>query len=242
MSPLKFLAFVSLNISISAHAQDSVDTLFIDLSLKKSSLQYSRAMGDQWRLYNGGDYKEYRSINGEHPYFLSSDWSIGSILYDGDRYDDVPLLYDLFTGKVITSNMLNNRKMQLVDEKIKYFILDGHRFVHLRSTGKDNLPKEGYFEVIHDGQNTKAYSKHIKAYNETISGGSLYREFEYNVKYYILKKGAYYPVKNNSSILRILADQKQNMKKFISTNHIRFKTDPHKALAKILSHYDTLIP
>ena len=60
----------------------------------------------QSRLYNGGDYIVYMPKDEEHPYYRSDDWSYGSIVYWGELYENVPLLYDLSIDEALEQSEL----------------------------------------------------------------------------------------------------------------------------------------
>ncbi len=111
-----------------SHAQSiQEDSTFLREAEVHAIGLYSRNKRVQSHLFNGSEYIEYNSIAGEHPYY-EADWSDGIVFYDGEQYEHTPVLFDLSLDKLITENS-NGRPLQLISEKIKYFILNGHTFV-----------------------------------------------------------------------------------------------------------------
>ena len=66
---------------------------------------YYRQLGDQSPLYNGRLYSGYGFAFKEGiPYFLSAEFRRESVVYDGIRFDNIPLLYDDLSEAVISKD------------------------------------------------------------------------------------------------------------------------------------------
>ena len=91
-------------LSIFSFGQPIQDTTFLRASVLQAEKSYHTAMSKQLNIYNGRGYKTYTPTADEHPYFLTYDWIIGSIVYESDYYAEVPLLFDLSSEKVISEN------------------------------------------------------------------------------------------------------------------------------------------
>ncbi len=63
---------------------------------------YNQSLNEELHLFNGKEDKgyAYRFDNGT-PYFLTNDWSKGSLNYDGKVYENVSLLYDVVSDEVV---------------------------------------------------------------------------------------------------------------------------------------------
>src|SRR5437868_11207273 len=99
-------------------------------------------MSRQSQLLNGSTYIEYKPQKDEHPYFLP-EWYSGSIVYDGEQFDNVALLYDLNADVLVTENIYGANKIQLVSEKVDRFIIEKHLFVLLTGQKIEN----GFYEL-----------------------------------------------------------------------------------------------
>ena len=137
--------------------------------------------------------------------------------------------------KVITEHYSSRQKIQLIDDKIVYFILKEHRFVHLPGEGI----RKGFYEMVYEGP-TKVYVRREKNLQEKITGGELIRTFDEKTLYYIFKQDTYYLVKNKRAILNVLHDRKPELNQFISKNHIQFKSNREKNFATLAEYYDSI--
>src|SRR5271154_5846993 len=110
-----YLFFLSFSlVSLMVHGQGPpVDSSFLAKANEKAVEIYTQSIGSQANLYNGVEYRGYaenRSDKG-HAYFINNDWADGTIDYDGSRYENVPLMYDLVTDKVILEQPYNLFKL-----------------------------------------------------------------------------------------------------------------------------------
>lgn len=212
------------------------DTTFIAQSIQHSIALYTREIGGQTHLYNGSEYHEYKSVNGEDPYFIN-EWIEGEIYFDGNLYQKVPLLYDLSLDKIITEHHVSHQNILLVTDKVTYFVIQEHRFVLLR----DKQIRPGFYELPYDGK-TKVYIRNQKNFQETKLGSSLMykKEFEKKTWFYIYKNGTFYQVKNKKAVLKVLRDHKNELVQFIDQNKIKFNSNFGKNIARLAKYFDDI--
>ncbi len=238
-SPRPFL-FWSLLLPATAFCQTNLlDTAFLLSSVHHAKEIYSNSLRGQSHLYNGVQYKEYNvSLDDKGiPYFESDDWVEGSVDYDGEIHDRVSILYDVVNDKVVIEHGVRGLKLQLIDEKLKYFTLPGHRFVHLvRDTLKNSPMQSGYYDLLSNGL-VKFYVKWHKERLEKIEDQQKRWIFADNNNFYIWKKGIYFQVKTKSAVLKVLSDNK-TLRKFIRENKISFRQNRVQAIASVVSFYN----
>ena len=210
------------------------DTLFLIQARQNEVALYSKAMVAQSHLFNGTEYGDYRSLKEEHP-LLFLDWIDGSVFYEGVFYENIPLLYDISTDKLITEHYSSRQKIELIDSKIESFHLQNYHFVHLR----DDRLRKGFYELVYDGT-TKVYMRRQKALQQSLAGTEIRRSFGEKELYYIFKQGNYYSVKNKKTVLATLRERKSELNQFISKNHIRFKINREKSIAMVAEYYDNI--
>jgi hypothetical protein len=208
------------------------DTSFVSSSIDHAYDIYKQELGGQIQLYNGGAYKDYVSLKGEHPYFLSEDWAIGEIHYNGAYFDQVPLLYNIYSNQVITETPSAAIMIQLVRDKITSFTLHGRSFVFL----KENT-SPGFYELLCFGPIT-LYSRHVKEFLSTTSHFGIEHEFFEKTRYYILKEDTFYTVGNRKSVLNVLADRKRELRQFIRKNHLKFQQEREDAIVNVVNFYN----
>ncbi len=209
----------------------SADTTFIADARKSAVRVYTTTVGVGSQLYNGSEYKEYRSQKDEFPY-LFDDLMFGDVLFSGELYEGVPLYYDLANDQVVTSYPQGN-KIQLTRDKVEYFDIGGHRIVRLNN----NQLSEGFYDLLYDGK-MKLYARRQKVLITKINGNVAENDFELRIKYYLLKDGVYRTVKSKGSILSILKDKKKDLKRLLKEEKLKSKANREKAMARMLAAYE----
>jgi len=228
-----FISFVLAN-TWSFGQNVKVDSSFIADAKKNVIANYSNSISAQSHLYNGSAYTEYISQNDEHPYFID-EWIEGSVVYDEEFHDNVPLLYDISLDRNIVDNQYSIKKVMLVFEKVSEFTIQGHHFVMLKNTP---LPV-GYYELAYDGP-SKVYVRHRKSLQSKAVDYSVVNLFEEKKLYYIYKDGTFYSVRGKRSVLKLLEDKKKELKKFIRDNKLQFGNEKTRDISRLVQYYDQL--
>ena len=235
-----FLSFLAHTL---AFAQiNTPDTLFVNAAIDQAKNIYEQTTKSYSRLYNGKEYIEFKKTMPEVGilFFNSEEWEEGSVLYDGELYEHVSMRYDLLEEKLIVEHK-GYGEIELITEKIKYFEIAGHTFIRLTDKlGTKSLVSQGFYDLIYDG-NTRVLVKRWKVAEERVETQmSMILTFKEKNTVYIFKAGKYYPVSSKASVLKVFGDQKSALKKFISKNHIRYRSNREDAIVKIAGQYDEL--
>jgi hypothetical protein len=214
-----------------------VDTAFLAQAKKKSIALYTSTIQHQSRLYNGNDYVIYYAKDEEHPYYKNEDWGNGSVVYWGELYENIPLLFDLAVDQIITEHDRGN-PIKLLAEKVQGFVIWDHTFVRLYPDDKNKITV-GFYDHLYNGK-SKVYAKYSKNYREELEATRVIPQFDESVKYYLVKDGLFTVVKSKRSVLQVLSDHKSEVKNFIRKNRIAFKGNRDEALVRVTQFYDTL--
>jgi hypothetical protein len=230
-----YLLCVGLLSSLISFGQNSrADTLFVAAAKKNSIALYEKSISGQSHLYNGSAYTEYISQGTENPYFID-EYLEGSVMYDEEFHDNVPLLYDISLDRIVIDNAFSIKKVMLVNEKVAAFTIKDHRFVHLV---KAAVP-EGHYEIMYDGK-SKVYVRHRKTLQSKRVDYSVINVFEEKKVYYIYKDGRFYSVKSKGSVLKVLETKKKELKKFIRDSKLVFGENRAKDIGRVVERYDQL--
>lgn len=239
---MKVLMIIVYAISITgAIAQmPTADTAFLQIAVNNAIGQYKSAISGNELYYNGSAYREPAHAEDEHPYFLTEEWTFGSLRFEGQDFNNVPMLYNSVSDQVI-SETPNGNLVVINPQKVNSFTIHNHNFVRIdNSTVNNSLPETGFYNVLYNGK-TRVIVMREKKMQEKLENQQLHISFEIKNRYFILKKGKYYPVKNKKSILKVLEEQKSSLRTLINKNGIRFKNNREQSLARIAEFYDTLI-
>ena len=241
LKPKSFLAAVVLLVSAFASAQ-SPDTLFVSVARRNSLKTFETATVVQSGLFSGSQYNEPRRTNDEHPFFLSEQWLEGNVYYKGQVYENIALLYDITTDRLV-SELFNGQPFALVTEHLVKFTVAGHRFVRIDNASVGNsLPASGFYELAYDGP-TRTITRHVKVQEERIENNTIQINYEPKTRYYILVKGNYIRITSKGSLLKALVDHKTEVRSFLQRNKSSFKSPGLPAtLAAVAAYYDTLTP
>lgn len=202
--------------------------------------RYQQTLGAQARLYNGSKYRAPQHTLEEHPYFASEDWVMGSVYYDGERFDDVPLMYDLFQGVLVTEHYPSGHPIQLVYGKLQRFSIAGHNFEKIENeTVGNSLPRSGFYDILYPGP-TRVVARRQKQKREEIDAGGMERTYDERNRYYIFKNGVFFQVKSKSSVRKLMTDKKQEIKRYLKQHRAPFSLDRESMLKKTAEYYDSL--
>jgi hypothetical protein len=224
------------------HLNAQNDTAFYNASLANTIQFYESSLKGQQLYYNGSAYTELELTDDEEfPYFMTSEWQTGSIDFSGHHFNNIPLLYDITTDQVL-SEIFNDNIIALNPAKLSGFKMGNQNFVKIENrTINNSLPNSGYYEILYNG-NTKVIALHQKQRQERIEGKELHIYFDQKHRYFVFKKDRFYAVNNKRSILKVFDEQRNSLKSLISKNHIRFRHNNARALARVAELYNTLIP
>src|SRR5688500_18456578 len=89
------------------------DTIFLNQAIANAIRLYEKTLNTQSILYNGTQYVEPSQLDDHHPFFFTDDWTMSSVEYDGERFENVPVLYDLTNDKVISESH-NGSQIELI--------------------------------------------------------------------------------------------------------------------------------
>ena len=228
--------FVCLQFNLTAQNQfpDSTDNKQIPGKIIQS---YFTEVGDNTPLYNGTEYTmPYHGVTGT-PFYASDSFQNGTIIYDGVKYNNVKMAYDLVIDGLIIK-AYHDLNLKLVTEKINSFSFSNHMFVRIEHDSTTSKMRTGFYEVIYNGSVT-VLSKRKKQLENSFRAEDPYKfaEYEYN---YIKKGDNYFIIDNKNSLIEVFGDQKDEIKKFIRKNKIKLKKRKGDNIVKTAQYYEQL--
>lgn len=234
--PLIILTFLC----VQAIAQPKQDTAFVRLAQRNAVELHRKTLGSQSPIYNGSRYAAPKQTFEQHPYFSSEDWLTGTVHYDGEFFSDVALMYDLLSDAVITEHLPSGHAIQLVPGKLKKFSIAGHTFEKIiNDSSSSGLPRTGFYDVLYAG-NTKVVASRQKFLREKIEVRVITVTYEERNRYFILRDGIFFPVRSKGSVLKVLENRRQELKRFLKRERIIFSDNRELALKRLAEHYDNV--
>jgi hypothetical protein len=214
------------------------DSMLTHLAFEKAEQQYHASMAPETGLYRGSEYVVYaQNFKEGHPYFDKDHMRNGSVLYNGILYKDLPLVYDLVKGLVVTYAPLNAFKIILINELIDSFTIENHIFIQLKDSLNPSAPHPGYYEQIYKGR-ICIMKKEKKTIREQAGNDYIEKYIDHTVSYYLIKGNTWYPVNNKRSLLHTLGDRNKEARKYMRRNGLDMSEDKENAILKIAAWYD----
>ncbi|MEN8126017.1 MAG: hypothetical protein ABFR32_12920 [Bacteroidota bacterium] len=202
--------------------------IFTSFSQKKSTQkEYYKWFDDQvgienTGLFNGFRYSEkYRTIDGNHKFFISSEFNKGTIKYDGQIYFDIEMKYDIYEDQVIVklSTKAGESILQLIDEKIENFNFYNVQFERVSDKNSSISNMTGFFETLYQSQNFTSLKKYKKIIKKYIKSDFVYYTFKNEIDYYIYNNNEFYLVDSKKDLIKIFPDYKKEIKDHYKKNN-----------------------
>lgn len=223
-----------------AFPQSNEDTTFVNAAVHNTIQLYYTALKAQSRLNNGSKYRAPEHSIEQHPYLASEDWLTGSVFYDGELFTEVPLMFDLYNRVLITEHYPSGNSIQLVTQKLHHFTLGGHYFERIQNEAVANsLPGTDFYDILYQGK-TRVVAYRKKLLKKEIESNVIEISYDEKNRYFMLKDGVYLPVKSKASVLKILSDEKRELKRFCMQNRSAYWHNRELMLKDLAEHYDTL--
>ncbi|RAV99874.1 hypothetical protein [Pseudochryseolinea flava] len=212
------------------------DTTFINDAAASARKVLIKSKSRQSHLFNGVAYIEPNttSVN-QFPQYQSNEWTSGWVHYDGERFEGVGVLYDIFTDDVVVEMPSTGASVKLIKEKVSAFHIYDITFKNLSAPA----PTPGFYGLVYAGP-TPVYVRFEKNKQEHIESGSLSIDYEIKTRYYLVKNGAFHIIKTKGDIFNVLSDKKADLKQFMRQEKLKFKKNKQLSIVKLATFYDTI--
>ncbi|KAF2507861.1 hypothetical protein EYY60_18100 [Flavobacterium zhairuonense] len=207
---------------------------------KEVSNYFDKIVGQEiLNINNGKIYIDLYNLKTTHNYYSHKNFVKGTVFYDNQLYENIPIKYDIYTDQLVKSFENNDTfGITLINEKTDYFLIEDKRFVNIDS--KYKFPKiiTGFFEEKYLGKNISLYIKHFKTAKEIIIESSLYTEFKEYSDYQLLYNSTFTAVNTQKEILTAFPQLKKEIKNYYKKNKILEETNPYQFKADLIQFID----
>ncbi len=240
---LKMLfTWIFLGISAAALCQETTSEALSSKALSKAFYEYDNYFGKNLSLYTGKQYNDKYGQIGDHQFFMDDYWEQGSIVYGGQFYDSIYLKFDIFNDVVLVEYFSDKgltMTLMLHSPMISSFTLQGHGFVRIETDSAAPI-KTGFYDQLFVGSNLSLYARRQKEIVRTSGSNTLKDDFVQKDKYFLLKDGIYYPVNKRGSVVHVLEDHKKEVKHFMKSNRLYYRTEKDRDLTVVARYYESL--
>ena len=186
-------------------------------------------------LVNGQEYQmAFQSVT-SHPFFLQRDPIPGMVVYQSQRFENVPILYDLYQNQVVIARRRSDGLFDLIQldrNSVDSFRIAGHKFI--RSGEGSDLR---FYDLLFAGKRVTLLCNRTKV-NQIKGQGNV--EYVGSDRYYLSESGRSKPV-NSASALLDLTDRKKDLQRFIKDSHIKFRRLTDEPLIRTAEFLDTIL-
>lgn len=234
-------SFLFLPVFCKVAAQPALpDTAFYKQSVANARSAYQADMRETLHIYNGAAYLRAGHGFKGSPFFESDSLLPGAVFYDGRLYDNLLLHYDMVTDRVIINNYQQQNELQLVPEKLTYFLIAQHVFV--RVTADSSMPSfitTGFYERLNDGR-MAVFARRQKI--PRLAANAVDNEGRYEVynNYFVLLNDVFYQADDKTDFLSVMGNEKEAIARYIKENRISFKKKREAAMVQVAAYYDQL--
>lgn len=219
--------------------QSKPDTAFVSSAVNHAKKTYTQGLGGHAHLNNGVEHKRYRDEI-ELEAYLEPDWIEGSIFYDQELFENIPLMYDMVAQRVVTE-YFSGQAIDLITDRVDWFIINRRKFVYLGRNNKDAVLDPAFYELLDNG-NVKLYVRRRKRIDEKTGENKItYSVFNMKNHFLLYKEGKYISVNGKKTLVAALNDKKEELKQFKRKNKIHFnKENKEMAIKQYVARYNEL--
>ncbi len=193
-------------------------------------------------IYNGKFPPQYHSRYLGTFYLDSEEFLPGTVVYNGKLYTDVELNLNAHLDELYIVIRKYHTQSVMLKDYVSEFTIGDKAFTKILFKDWPGAPREGYFQVLHNGERIKVFKWTHKSYNKANpSETQASYVFDSRFFYYVVKDGVFIPVKNKGSFLKALSSHKKEVKDYIGQHKLILKKEARdQSFAACAAYYETL--
>lgn len=220
---------------------------FCQSQLEKVTKTFDKIVGEENLSINNGVFN-LRDLYYVDPdrtkYFVSNEYSIGDVAYDGQYYYDVKLKYDLYKGLLIYNpiNSGPNIGCNLIQPKVDSFSLHTKKFILLDKPELAGTSMHtGYYQKLKIAKNFVLYIKYHKTRSDKIKKDKIVYFYTPDYKFWLKYKNDYIAISSKKDISAVFPDFSKNISQFYDTQGFIKKSDPPLFHQKLMVYINNLL-
>jgi hypothetical protein len=223
-----------LMVTNSSAQNQAPDSLLFSNSATQAIDHFNKTISFQSEIYNGAQYELYPPANRGTFYFRDKNYCVPALIrYDGTWYKNIPVLYDIYHGAMISIS--DNGLYILRPGKVSDVYLLDHHFIYL-DTESPGSSTPGFYDLLYKGK-SQVMVKQTKLIDETKTTEIVYED---RSDIYVKKDNKYYLVSSKGSLMDIFKDKKKELNQYLKDNKINYYKDKEGAVAKLAGYYDQI--
>lgn len=197
-------------------------------------------------IYNGIIYTEkFRTLNNNHKFYLTSEFTNGNIIYNGQPYYNIEMKYDIYEDLLIVKlpNHSEYFIIQLINDKIDEFSIKNKNFRKFSGKSEEffNEAIFGFYEISYQSKQLYLLKKHKKSRKERIVGNFVYSKFKDESEHVIIFNDKYYKINSKKYLIKLFPELKKNIDNFYIANKQLLKLNQDTFMIQLIEHINSLI-
>ncbi len=195
-------------------------------------------------LNNGKILLNYDRVLDNNDRFYFDTYRYGTVLFDGQLYNNILLNYDILNDDLIVKSNGENDKTPIIinKSKVKSFTVNGKNYVNLSyNTISQTDVAKGFYEEVVVNDKVSFYVKYEKYKKQLIKFNTIYDDFKPNTYFVISYKNEFFKITNKKSLITIFPELKKNINDYYSNNSALEKSNKIKFLSDLFKYLNTII-
>lgn len=170
-------------------------------------------------LYNGVEFfNSYRLEDNAHRFFELDAFRLGSVTYNNQVFNNIPLIYDLYEDQLIIKVEKQNgvaNQFVLLKEKIEAFSIGNSKFVKITEVNSVDNQGSMFLQLLTSNNAVNLCKKNLKKMSKVLKNSSLsYKFLEQKPEYYIMMDMVVYPLKKKKDLITLFPEFKKELSKY----------------------------
>lgn len=194
---------------------------------------------DKKSLLNGRIWHNKYSNTLNDQFFLANSFLMGSVTFNGKRFNDLDLQYDIANDELILS--IDSYPVIIMNKEMvdSFSLAYGTRTYHMVNFGNDTSAAiRGYANVLYNGPSA-LYVKYAKIFYPLGVDGR-YNIFVQEQRAYLKKLAEIVPVKGKRQLFYLLEDKKKEIRLYLRSNRLKILKNDPGTFVPVLKYYDSI--
>lgn len=225
------------------HAQSPEE--LVAVQQQKLAQVYAREHGNMGQLIYGKVHEDYYSSAKGSPFWLSAEWTVGSLQTTQLYYPELLLRYDAhLDALVFAADMINQTFIWVNEDEVESFWIQGKQFDYL-GRGEEQTFLEaaglttGYAELMYKGE-SKLYARREKRFQKYRDDYEYSGEFDEKSVYVLQKNQSFRIIKGRKDLIEFAGDHETEMEQYMEERGIQFRSMTDDQLVQLIAYYDSL--
>ncbi|MDR5590440.1 hypothetical protein [Christiangramia sp. SM2212] len=185
-----------------------------------------------------------KTINSKNKFLnSSSDFTVGSITYDGQYFPEIAMRFNLVDDEVLVRLPIDKAftTFKLITRKIESFEISGHYFIKLNVISEtDEL--SGFYEQFFKSGNFRLLKKFRKKGDKELDKNFLYYEYKFKKpSYHFWYKENYYSANSRRNLFAIFPSISKEIRSFYKDRRNVRKKNPDKFMEQLFVEITNLL-